>query len=106
MSVHIPRSQPGSTVLSRVPAQVTRPADHWRSMLAKADRACCCPALPAVAAIVPPGPGRSEGTDLLLCRHHLRGSRHALAAIGAFIFDPEEGPERPEEPQTVTATGR
>jgi hypothetical protein len=50
------------------------------------DRACCCPAPPVVRAIMPPTPGRRHSVDLLLCGHHYRVSRPALAAAGASIL--------------------
>jgi hypothetical protein len=52
-----------------------------------ADRACCCPARPVVTVIVPPAPGRPHPVDLLLCGHHFRASRAALAAAGAAVYD-------------------
>ncbi len=51
-----------------------------------AERACCCPARPAVVAVLPPGPGRDHATDLLLCGHHYRASRAALGAAGATVM--------------------
>jgi hypothetical protein len=50
------------------------------------DRACCCPARPVVQAIMPPSAERRHSVDLLLCGHHYRVSRPALAAAGASIF--------------------
>jgi hypothetical protein len=58
----------------------------WRA-LRTASRACCCPARPVVVAVMPPAPGRSHPTDLLLCAHHYRASRAALDAAGAAVFD-------------------
>lgn len=55
--------------------------------LAQASRACCCPGRPAVTVLMPPGPGRSHVTDLLLCGHHFRASRQALRAVGATAYD-------------------
>jgi hypothetical protein len=49
------------------------------------DRACCCPAQPVVRVIMPPAPGRPHSVDLLLCGHHYRVSRQALAAAGARV---------------------
>jgi len=49
------------------------------------DRACCCPAQPVVRVIMPPVPGRPHSVDLLLCGHHYRVSRQALAAAGARV---------------------
>lgn len=56
-----------------------------------ADRACCCPAKPVVVAIIPPGPGRPRPGDLLLCGHHYRVSRQALAAQAVTVVDIEDG---------------
>jgi hypothetical protein len=52
----------------------------WRE-----DRACCCPAQPVVRVIMPSAPGRRHSVDLLLCGHHYRVSRPALAAARARI---------------------
>jgi hypothetical protein len=51
----------------------------------RADRACCCPAQPVIRAIIPPTPERRHSVDLLLCGHHYRVSRQALAAARARI---------------------
>ena len=59
----------------------------------KADRACCCPAKPVVEVIMPPAPGRPHGTDLLLCGHHYRASRRALAAASAIVYELPGMPE-------------
>jgi hypothetical protein len=49
---------------------------------------------------MPPVPGRSHQTEILLCGHHYRASRQALAAAGASVVDmtgmPIAGYERPE----------
>jgi hypothetical protein len=58
----------------------------WRSARL-AGRACCCSALPAVIAIMPPAAGRPHSTDLLLCAHHYRASRVALQGAGATVVD-------------------
>jgi hypothetical protein len=63
--------------------------------LRTADRACCCPAKPVVAAVMPPAPGRDDPTDLLLCGHHYRASRLALMAAGAAVFDAAGRPVTP-----------
>jgi len=52
-----------------------------------ADRACCCLAQPAVIAVMPPRGERQAETDLLLCGHHYRFSKAALAAADARILD-------------------
>ena len=51
------------------------------------DRACCCPARPVVRVIMPPTAERRHSVDLLLCGHHYRVSRRALAAAGARVED-------------------
>ena len=51
------------------------------------DRGCCCPAQPVVRVIMPPTARRPHSVDLLLCGHHYRVSRQALAAAGARIDD-------------------
>jgi len=50
------------------------------------DRACCCPAQPVVRVIMPPAAGRPDPVDLLLCGHHYRVSRKALAKAGASVL--------------------
>jgi hypothetical protein len=67
-------------------AAAAMPAIDWR-VLRRAGRACCCPAKPVVVAVMPPAPGRDHATDLLLCGHHYRAARAALAAVGAAVFD-------------------
>jgi hypothetical protein len=71
----------------------------------RAGRSCCCSARPMVVALIPASSGRRHQTDLLLCGHHYRASRQALAAAGATVVDldgvpvtgshwsPEAGPE-------------
>ncbi len=49
------------------------------------DRACCCSARAMVQVIMPPTPARPHRTELLLCGHHYRVSRQALAAAGATV---------------------
>lgn len=56
----------------------------WRAAR-RAERSCCCPAKPRVIAIIPPARGRTVFADLLLCWHHYRASRQALAAAGALL---------------------
>jgi hypothetical protein len=50
-------------------------------------RACCCPAQPAVMAVLPPSARRRNATDLLLCGHHYRALLPALAEQGATLLD-------------------
>jgi hypothetical protein len=49
------------------------------------EQACCCPSQPAVRVLMPPTADRPHETDLLLCGHHCRASRDALAAAGATV---------------------
>jgi hypothetical protein len=65
------------------PLQETLPASPTRIE----DRACCCPAQPVVRVIMPQTARRPYSVDLLLCGHHYRVSRPALAAAGARIED-------------------
>jgi len=61
-------------------------AAAWIAKLRVADRACCCPAMPAIVALLPPCPGRSEPVEIFLCGHHGRASRKGLAAAAARIY--------------------
>jgi hypothetical protein len=63
----------------------TDPIDWWAARRAR--HACCCPARPAIIAVMPPTRGRNHPTDLLLCGHHYRVSRKSLAAAGATVLD-------------------
>ena len=56
------------------------------------DRACCCVARAVVRVVMPPAPGRPHETELLLCGHHYRASRHALSAAHARVHE-LTGPE-------------
>jgi hypothetical protein len=47
--------------------------------------ACCCPAKATVRVTMPPTQARPHETDLLLCAHHYRASRAALAAARAVV---------------------
>ena len=49
------------------------------------DQACCCVARAVVRVVMPPAPGRPRETELLLCGHHYRVSRAALAAALARV---------------------
>lgn len=83
--------------LARRSAARSDPADHEQPAAAvlaidwcalrNTSRACCCPAEPAVVAVMPPAAGRDHPTDLLLCAHHYRASRVALRRAGADVFD-------------------
>jgi hypothetical protein len=43
-------------------------------------------------AVLPAGGERQVATDLLLCGHHYRGSKAALAAVSASILDMDGRP--------------
>jgi len=49
------------------------------------DQACCCVARAVVRVVMPPTAGRPHETELLLCGHHYRTSRAALAAAHASV---------------------
>jgi hypothetical protein len=55
-----------------------------------------------VRVIMPAAPGRPYRVDLLLCGHHYRTSRPALAAIGAAI---QELPGREEAAEAALLRG-
>jgi hypothetical protein len=48
-------------------------------------RAFCCPVTAVVRVIMPPTPARPHETELLLCGHHYRVSRQALATAHATV---------------------
>ena len=80
------------------PGTAPAPADYrvdWRLSLRKAERACCCPARPVIAVIMPAVPGRRHATELLLCRHHFLVSEDTLARSGAAAFDGQGMPLTP-----------
>jgi hypothetical protein len=54
-------------------------------MTSPVDQACCCVARAVVRVIMPPAEGRPHDTELLLCGHHYRVSRAALAAAHAQV---------------------
>jgi hypothetical protein len=49
--------------------------------------ACCCPANPVVRVTMPATAARPHRTELLLCGHHYRVSRQALAAANATVTE-------------------
>jgi hypothetical protein len=59
-----------------------------------ADRSCCCVAKPVVRVVMPPTPARPHETELLLCGHHYRVSRQALAAAHASVVELPGVPRR------------
>jgi len=54
--------------------------------LLPADRSCCCSAPPAFTVVVSRSLPKPHSVDLLMCGHHYRQSRVALAALGALVF--------------------
>ncbi len=52
-----------------------------------AGRSCCCSARPVVMVVIPATSVRPHSVDLLLCGHHYRASRTALAAANAVVTD-------------------
>jgi hypothetical protein len=78
----------GATTYPRQASPQRRSAPYADlSAVRRAGRSCCCSAKPLVVALIPPAPGRPHPTDLLLCGHHYRASRAALAAAGAIVMD-------------------
>jgi hypothetical protein len=61
------------------------------SSASPSDQACCCVARAVVRVVMPPTATRMHATELLLCGHHYRVSRAALAAAHAAV---SELPER------------
>jgi hypothetical protein len=49
--------------------------------------ACCCPANPVVRVVMPATAARPHCTELLLCGHHYRVSRQALAGANATVTE-------------------
>ncbi|HZP51343.1 DUF7455 domain-containing protein [Actinocrinis sp.] len=89
--------KPGTETLERVAdgaiaaaaAAAIGQGDVWRVFepLPTSNPACCCCAQPVVRVVMPVTDSEREPTDLLLCGHHFRVSRAALAAAGAVVFD-------------------
>ena len=67
-----------------------------------ADPACCCPARPVVRVVMPATAARPHRTELLLCGHHYRVSRQALAAARAVVT---EIPGMPWNPSAALLPG-
>ncbi len=59
------------------------------------DLACCCVARAVVRVVMPPAAGRPHETELLLCGHHYRVSRAALAAAHARVEELRAGEVTP-----------
>ena len=60
-------------------------AAHTERAPNSADQACCCVAGAVVGVVLPSASGRPHETELLLCGHHYRVSRQALAAAHARV---------------------
>jgi hypothetical protein len=60
-------------------------ASRQEVLPAAADRSCCCVAKAVVRVVMPPTRARPHETELLLCGHHYRVSRQALAAAHASV---------------------
>jgi len=71
--------------------------------LRRAGRSCCCPARPAVIAIMPPAQGRDHRTELLLCMHHFRRARATLRRDGAVVVDFDRRIIAPDAPAYLAA---
>jgi hypothetical protein len=76
----LPPSVRKDAQLAYLPLDDTIPARE-----APADTACCCPAKAAVRVTMPSTQARSHDAGLLLCGHHYRASRAALAAAHAVV---------------------
>ena len=77
------RFQPSSVSDNR---SACRPLDDtipWR--VAPVDQADCCLARATVRVTMPPSQARPHQADLMLCGHHYRASRAALAAVHAEV---------------------
>jgi hypothetical protein len=83
MNVRFPRPLARNNGATIRPLDDAIPLRHTPA--GRADRACCCPARALVQVVMPPAHGRPHRTDLLLCGHHYRISRQALAAAGAAV---------------------
>lgn len=87
---------------SREPGEIDDYGIDWPAVRA-ADRSCCCPAAPAVVAVLPPRPGREHRTEILLCMHHFRQARGALSAAGATVYRRTGEPLGASEPAYLSA---
>jgi hypothetical protein len=81
------RIGPPPAQLARVAPIIESIPDPGLTALARADRSCCCTAMPAVMAFMPSASCQRRQAGLLLCMHHYRASRQRLMACGAMIVD-------------------
>lgn len=86
MSSVYPRPGSSTQFPDSFPARAAaRSRIDWRAAR-QAERACCCAAKPAVIAVMPANDRRPHPTELLLCAHHYRASKVALAAARATVL--------------------
>jgi hypothetical protein len=89
--LHPSGTAPGTAQAEALPSEdeLQPPTVHgidWRGARL-AGRACCCSAKPTIIAVMPSTASRPHSTDLLLCAHHYRASRHALETADATVVD-------------------
>jgi hypothetical protein len=94
----------GTQIMSTAPGSSDT---EWRTLppLPTMQPACCCSAKPVVIVVMPAVSGRAS-TDLLMCGHHFRVSRPALAAAGAAVFDAHGTALPPTPSEESTDAGR
>jgi hypothetical protein len=78
-------SAPGPSTIAETRTPTV--SSSYTRTLRRAQRACCCTAMPAVLALLPASARRPHRTDLLLCMHHYRAARRSLARAGATVID-------------------
>jgi hypothetical protein len=77
-----PSASKDAPAIECVPGRLAGPAADPADT---AGHACCCAAKAVVRVTMPPVPSRPHSTELLLCAHHYRVSRHALASARAVV---------------------
>ena len=80
-----PSARKDAPALPAVLPAARPPGDAIPSWEVAGTLACCCPARAMVQAVMPPTAARPHETELLLCGHHYRASRTALAGAGAVV---------------------
>jgi hypothetical protein len=75
-----PSAQPSPGNVASMPTEMADLADL-------ADQACCCPAQAMVRVMMPPTATRPVETGLMMCGHHYRAARRALAAAHATVCE-------------------
>lgn len=71
------------------PPHGSAPEPVRRDEIVPGSIACCCPALASIRVVIAANGERDHATELLLCGHHYRQSREALARVGATVYDRE-----------------